>query len=137
MYFKKYMQQKPETLAEYLTRLMEEKNLSGYDIERITKKGITQSYVNRLKNGDNTNPSIDAIKALAKGLSVPEEQLSAIALGYKLSDDDIERIELDAMYRKRKKLSPKRKDEFRNILQMVDRELDRLYEEELKEENNN
>lgn len=41
--FKKYMQHKQETLAEFVTRIMRDKSLSGYDIERLSKKGITQS----------------------------------------------------------------------------------------------
>lgn len=46
------------------------------------------------------------------------------------TENDIERIEIEAMYRKRKRLSGARREAFKRILDMVDHELDRLYKEE-------
>jgi transcriptional regulator with XRE-family HTH domain len=123
-----------DSLAGFVRNTMEEKNLTLRDVERNSGKTITHSYVNKIKNGISTNPSSSTLRALARGLKVDEEKLFAIARGQNLnSEEDVERIELEAMYRKRKNLSPARKEAFRRILDMVDRELDRLYEEEQKE----
>lgn len=123
-----------DSLAGFVRKTMEEKNLTLRDVERNSGKTITHSYVNKIKNGISTNPSSSTLRALARGLKVDEEKVFAIARGQKLiSEEDIDRIELEAMYRKRKNLSPARKEAFRRILDMVDRELDRLYEEEQKE----
>lgn len=46
-----------ESLAEYVSRIMKEKRLSGYDVERAAHKEITQSHVSRIQNGEVTNPS--------------------------------------------------------------------------------
>jgi transcriptional regulator with XRE-family HTH domain len=69
----------PESLAEVLARVMEKNGLSGYDIERRSGKEITQSYVNRIKNGDVTNPTVEKVYSLAKGTGVdPEVFFNAI-----------------------------------------------------------
>lgn len=70
-----------ESLAEFVKRIMFEKNLSGYDVERASKGEITQSYTNRIKNGVVLNPSPAKLKALAKGLGVGEEELFNIVRG--------------------------------------------------------
>jgi transcriptional regulator with XRE-family HTH domain len=71
----------PETLAQYVSRTMREKRLSGYEIERITKRKITQSYVNRIKNGAVKNPSATKLAALALGLGEPAEDIFRIVQG--------------------------------------------------------
>lgn len=124
-------QNEAETVQEYVTRIIKEKNLSTYDVERNSGGAIKQSYVSKVVNGYLTDLPVSKLQSLALGLKVDEEELIAIARGQKISNEDLERIELEAMYRKGRKLSPARKDTFRRILDMVDRELDRLYEEEL------
>jgi transcriptional regulator with XRE-family HTH domain len=61
------------TLSTFVEKTMREKRISGYEVERRTKKGITQSYVNRIKNGEIQNPAPAKLRALARGLEVPEE----------------------------------------------------------------
>jgi transcriptional regulator with XRE-family HTH domain len=77
-----------ENLAEFVLRITKEKNLSGYDIERRSRRVITQSYFNRIKNGEMRNPSIRSLAGLAKGLDEPLERLINAALQRKAHEPD-------------------------------------------------
>lgn len=124
-----------ETIGEFSQRIRFEKNLSVAEVRAKSGNKISPSYISKLENEPFVNPSAPKLQALAKGLGEDEELVFAIARGQNLnSENDVERIELEAMYRKRRNLSPARKEAFKRILDMVDRELDRLYEEELAEQ---
>lgn len=61
------------SLAENIKRISEEKNISMY---RIAKNGeLSMSYVWELVKGKKTNPSIDVVRKLAKGLDTTIESL--------------------------------------------------------------
>ena len=75
---------------------------------------------------------IDAINETA-GRELIDKRKGLEVAGYSSDDEDTERTELETMYRKRKNLSPARREAFARILDMVDRELDRLHEEEMRE----
>ncbi|HEX8287867.1 MAG TPA: helix-turn-helix transcriptional regulator [Pyrinomonadaceae bacterium] len=122
--------QDTETLAGFVSKAMKEKDLTARDVEEKSGGNISHSYVNKIKNGDAKNPSPASLKALAKGLDEPEEIIFAIVRGVMPDEDEIERIEIEAMYKKRKNLSPAKKEAFRRLLDMVDRELDRMMDEE-------
>jgi transcriptional regulator with XRE-family HTH domain len=64
-----------ETLAEYVTRVIHDKNLNESEVARRSKGGIAQSHINRIKNGEVTNPTPRKLQALAMGLGVPEEEV--------------------------------------------------------------
>jgi transcriptional regulator with XRE-family HTH domain len=69
-----------ETLAQYLKRVMKQKNLGVRDVERNSGKKIHNSQVSKILNGVNTNPSLDTLLALAEGLQVhPSEMISALS----------------------------------------------------------
>ena len=73
-----------ETLAEFVRRVRSEKNLSLSDVERQSARHgpkIAKSYVSRIENGHNDNPGPEKLKALARGLDVPEEEIMAVAFG--------------------------------------------------------
>jgi transcriptional regulator with XRE-family HTH domain len=73
-----------ETLAAFVRRIRSEKNLSLTDVERQSGRHgpkIAGSYVSKIENGDNRNPSPEKLKALARGLDVPEEEITAVAFG--------------------------------------------------------
>ena len=73
-----------ETLAEFVRRVRSEKNLSLSDVERQSGRHgpkIAGSYVSRIENGHNDNPGPEKLKALARGLDVPEEEITAVAFG--------------------------------------------------------
>jgi transcriptional regulator with XRE-family HTH domain len=58
-----------ETLAEYLDRVMRQKNLTPKELAK--RSGLTNSYIGRLRNGKVNNPTVETILKLAKGLDVP------------------------------------------------------------------
>lgn len=77
---------------------------------------------------------VKAINKIANREVVSE--VEALGLLGLLSDDEkFERTEIMAMYSKRRKLTPAKKEAFNRILDMVERELDKLYEESLVEQN--
>ena len=67
--------QKTESLQEYVQRVRREKNLSTTDVERNSSKQISSSYVTRIENEPNKKVSPEKLRALAKGLSVPEYEI--------------------------------------------------------------
>jgi transcriptional regulator with XRE-family HTH domain len=71
----------PELLADLVNRLMRDKRLSGYDVERASHGEITQSYVNRIKNGDVKNPTGEKLIALAAGLGIAPDELFDLLKG--------------------------------------------------------
>jgi transcriptional regulator with XRE-family HTH domain len=73
-----------ETLADFVRRVRAEKNLSLSDVERQSGRHggkIASSYVSRIENGYNNNPGPGKLKALARGLDVPEDEIMAVAFG--------------------------------------------------------
>ena len=73
-----------ETLAEYVDRVMKEKNLKALDVEaRSIEAGnrIADSYVTNIVRGVNKNLSIEKLTALADGLDVDKIELFKIAAG--------------------------------------------------------
>jgi transcriptional regulator with XRE-family HTH domain len=68
-----------EQVGEYLRIAREAKGLSQRRLALLS--GINQSTVIRVERGDHTNPSPDTLKALARALELPLEELRTIA-GY-------------------------------------------------------
>jgi transcriptional regulator with XRE-family HTH domain len=75
-------------LSRKVAQLMADKQISGYAVERATKREITQSFVNRIKNGEVKTPSAVKLKALARGLGVPESELLATIPGSLIDGED-------------------------------------------------
>ena len=71
-----------EGLSRFVERVMVEKNLSRSDVKLRSGGEITDSYVSAIVSGSSTNPSVDKLKALARGLRVSERKLVAIAFAY-------------------------------------------------------
>ena len=69
------------TLAEYVTRVMDEKRLSSYDVEKSSGNRITDSYVLRIRDGKSQRPSVTKLRALAKGLGVDFDEILRVAEG--------------------------------------------------------
>jgi transcriptional regulator with XRE-family HTH domain len=74
-----------EGLSHYVERVMKEKHLSQRDVKLKSGGDITDSYVSGIINGSATNLSTEKLKALARGLRVPEMELIRVAFG--LSDE--------------------------------------------------
>jgi transcriptional regulator with XRE-family HTH domain len=70
-----------ETLGEYVSRIMEEKNLRVKEIERRAGGVISDSYITNITNGLAKNLTVEKLKALAIGLDVDEEELFKVARG--------------------------------------------------------
>ncbi|MEK6303423.1 MAG: helix-turn-helix domain-containing protein [Acidobacteriota bacterium] len=72
---------KQETLAEYVTRIISEKNLKQHEVKEISGGEITDGYVRGIMTGKARNPSVDKLKALARGLGVSEDEIFKVARG--------------------------------------------------------
>ena len=69
-----------ETLSEYVKRVMQQKGFGVRDIERNSKKKITNSHISKVLAGTARNLQADKIVALAAGLEVsPHEVFSVIS----------------------------------------------------------
>jgi transcriptional regulator with XRE-family HTH domain len=91
-----------ETLAEYVRRVRNEKNLSLRDVERNSRRAglkIVGSYVSRIENEIATNPSKDKLVALAAGLVVQEDEVFAKARGKSLQDPSVREEQMLTLFR--------------------------------------
>lgn len=70
-----------ETLGRFIDRVMKEKGLSRKRVEVMSGGAIKASYVGSIVRGEAKNPSVDKMKALARGIGVDEEVLFRIARG--------------------------------------------------------
>jgi transcriptional regulator with XRE-family HTH domain len=71
-----------ETLAQYVSRILEENGIGPLDVEERSERQITDSYVANIASGKQKNPTISKLQALAKGLDVDEDELFLVARGY-------------------------------------------------------
>lgn len=81
---------KQETLAEYVTRIIREKNLKHHEVKEISGGAITDGYVRGIMTGKARNPSVDKLKALARGLGVSEDEIFKVARGLPFEREDPE-----------------------------------------------
>jgi len=70
-----------EELSRYVKQVMSEKKLSLRDVQKRSGDRITQGYVGALVKGKYGNPTIQKLKALARGLGVDEEEVFRAARG--------------------------------------------------------
>lgn len=68
-----------ETLAEYLKRMMQERNMKVADL--IAASGLSQTYLNSLLRGTQTNLKIETIAALSQALNVDGFEIFTAAYG--------------------------------------------------------
>jgi transcriptional regulator with XRE-family HTH domain len=71
----------PEDLSDYLRRILQEKSLTGKDVERRSGGAISQSYVSQILNRGAGFLTTEKIKALADGLGVDPLEVFAVAAG--------------------------------------------------------
>lgn len=77
-----------ETLAQYVARIIKEKDLKHHEVKELSGGRITDGYVRGIMTGKASNPSVDKLKALAKGLGVLEDEIFKVARGLPLEADD-------------------------------------------------
>jgi transcriptional regulator with XRE-family HTH domain len=70
-----------ETLAEYVTRIMHQKNLKPADVRENCGKKLSGSYILRVAKGTMDNLTIETILALAEGLEVSPHEIFNAACG--------------------------------------------------------
>jgi transcriptional regulator with XRE-family HTH domain len=70
-----------ETLAQYVTRIIKEKDLKHHEVKELSGGRITDGYVRGIMSGKASNPSVDKLKALAQGLGVLEDEIFRVARG--------------------------------------------------------
>lgn len=68
-------------LSRYVRRIMKQKKLTQRDIELRSGGKITDGYVADILRGAAKNPSVEKVKALARGLAVDPHELFDIACG--------------------------------------------------------
>lgn len=98
-----------ETLAEFVDRVMKEKNLKSLDVEaRSIELGnrITDSYVTSIMQGVNKNPSVKKLNALADALDVDRIELFKIASGMEEPEDSWTLETILKVYQKIPKIKP-------------------------------
>lgn len=87
-----------EDLADYVRRIINEKELTLRQVEERSGGAITHGYVSKILSRAVTNLSVDKLKALAKGLGIPEEELFAVVRGKttsgELAFDELRLLEL-------------------------------------------
>ena len=69
------------SLANYVRRTRLEKNLSLSSVSARSRGQIGKTHINRIENGIVTRVSLSKLRALALGLSVPVEEILAVAQG--------------------------------------------------------
>lgn len=82
-------------LRDYVRRVISEKDLNYRQVARRSRGLISRSTVYDIISSRNLNPTLTALRGLAKGLGVTEEELFASAMGKTLEEDTIdERLKL-------------------------------------------
>lgn len=89
-----------ETLGRFVDRVMKEKGLSQKQVEEMSGGAIKASYVGSIVRGEAKNPSVEKMKALARGIGVDEESLFRIARGQR-PDEKAARSNPDLWYMRR------------------------------------
>ncbi|MBK8810687.1 MAG: helix-turn-helix domain-containing protein [Acidobacteria bacterium] len=118
-----------ENLAEFVRRVRNEKGLSTPDVERLSGNRITDGYVSRIENNGVRNVSPEKLSALAKGLGVTEEEVFAAARGktpnrHVITDEKFELLSL-----KFGTLDGRQKAKAEVLIDVLERELERLSNE--------
>jgi transcriptional regulator with XRE-family HTH domain len=125
--------QKPETLAEFVRRIRNEKRLSLNDVQRQSGNQIANSYVSRIENGIVKNVTPEKLKALAKGLQISEEEIFAVVRGKSPADDpDYKNWKFASLFDDAQKLTPEQMKEFEHLMEITRREVQRMLQEHAK-----
>ena len=70
-----------ETLGQYVARVVKERGLKHHEVREMSGGKITDGYVRGIMTGKAKNPSVDKLKALARGLGVSEDEIFRVARG--------------------------------------------------------
>jgi transcriptional regulator with XRE-family HTH domain len=122
-----------EDLADYVRRVRNEKGLSLKDVvERAQRSGvrISNGYISQIENRYYINPTRDKLVALARGLGVPDDEIFAVARGKLPSEDpEFNKSRFAELALKFDKLPPDSRIDVEALINLLDRELERLSRE--------
>ena len=114
-----YSGREPESLADFVRRIRNERGWSLVEVERRSGRGISRTHINQIEIGEQTNPSPQKLQALARGLDVLEEELFARARGVVRSETSALEEKLLIKFRQ---LPPAWQKDLIGILDMLHRE---------------
>ena len=77
-----------EQVGEYISRVMKQKGLKTVDVERRSGGKIDRSHVSKIMRGLETNPSANAMMALAAGLGVNGHEVFTAVTGCALEEGE-------------------------------------------------
>lgn len=118
-------EQGPESLADYVRRVRNEKRLSLADVSLRAGRRIGRTHINRIENGEATGVSVEKLRALAKGLGVPEEEVFTIARGESpLDDPQFGASFFGMLFEKFVKVPEEQRDYILSLFRMIDREME-------------
>lgn len=112
-----------ESLADFIRRIRAEKNLSLSDV--VTRSGnlISNGYISQIENHYVKSVTASKLKALAKGLGISYEEISAIAGGQALKASGLENANLRAFLEDVEKLSAANKGFFMQAVILLHKEV--------------
>lgn len=123
-----------ETLADYVRRVVRDKNLSYRQVAQLSNDAISHATVSDIINGRINNPSTSTLVGLAKGLGVPVEEVFAVARGKSPTEDpDYKNWKYAALFDDAKKLTPEQMREFEHLMEIARREVTRMLQEQEQE----
>lgn len=109
-------------IAKFVAQVMREKKLSTYEVQRRSGNRINQSYISRIRNGENQNPSPEKLKALARGLEVTEEEIFSIIRGGLPSSQNIANEQFQNLSQIFENLPASKKLHAQILIDMIERE---------------
>lgn len=116
-----------ESLSDFVRRVRNEKGYSLDKVQQLSLNSINASYVSRIENGQVLQESITAkkLRALAKGLGVPEEEIFAVARGKTLNTEEAFTGEFGVLFKAFHDLSPTDQAEVMATVRMLAAEVER------------
>lgn len=114
------------TLAKFVDRICSERSISAYDIAKRSGGEISAAHAQRIRTGKVSNPTNAKLKALAKGLGITKDELYTVLAGKEPDANTIIDPRLHRMGRNYKKLKARDKQAVDPLLDLLDREIQRL-----------
>lgn len=130
-----------ETLGSYVRLKLIEKDLTTRDVQERSAAGgekITQSYVSQIVSGTAKNLTLTKLRALARGLGVPIEEVISRAYGETGRNDlTFAQSRFADVYYKFEELSDESKQKVLYLLEILDSEVERLRKKERPQKGKN
>ena len=80
-----------EDLKGYVRRVLKQKKITLRDVQGRSGGQITQAYVGAIVKGVHSNPTVEKLKALARGLGVDEDEIFRVARGLPIREPSYDR----------------------------------------------